>query len=56
MADGIMDEWYPIKPVTDPAVALAMIKIMIDEKIYHEDFVKNYTDSASLIDADTNYI
>ncbi len=52
LADGIMDEWYPIKPGTDLAVALAMIKIMLDEKIYNLDFVKNYTDAASLIDAD----
>lgn len=55
IADGIMDEWYPIKPGTDLAVALAMIKIIIDEKLYQEDFVKNYTDSASLIDADRKF-
>jgi anaerobic selenocysteine-containing dehydrogenase len=55
IADGIMDEWYPIKPGTDLAVALAMIKIMIDEKIYHEDFVKNYSDSVALIDADSKF-
>lgn len=52
-ADGIMDEYYPIKPGTDLAVTLAMIKIFLDEKIYNVDFVQNYTDAAALIDSET---
>ncbi|MDD2585800.1 MAG: molybdopterin-dependent oxidoreductase [Syntrophomonadaceae bacterium] len=53
LADGIIDEWYPIKPGTDLAVTLAMIKIILDEKLYQADFVKDYTDAAALIDTET---
>jgi len=53
IADGFADEWYPIKPGTDLAVALAMIKIIIDRKLYNEKFLKEYTDSAALVDEKT---
>lgn len=53
IADGMADEWYPIKPGTDLAVALAMIKTIIESKLYNEDFLKGYTDAAALVDEET---
>jgi len=37
------DEWYPIKPGTDLAVALAMINVIVTENLYAKEFVDNYT-------------
>ncbi|HEX3011681.1 MAG TPA: molybdopterin-dependent oxidoreductase [Syntrophomonadaceae bacterium] len=53
LADGLADEFYPIKPGTDLAVTLAMIKTIVDGKLYQEDFLKKYTDAGALIDSKT---
>jgi len=37
------DKWYPIKPGTDLAFVLAVINVIINEKLYNDDFVKEYT-------------
>ncbi|MBS1854343.1 MAG: molybdopterin-dependent oxidoreductase [Acidobacteria bacterium] len=37
------DEWYPIKPGSDLAVALAMINVIVSENLFNLDFVNNYT-------------
>jgi len=37
------DEWIPIKPGTDLAVALAMINVIVTEGLYDADYVANYT-------------
>ncbi len=37
------DEWIPIKPGTDPAVALAMINYIISNNLYAADFVHTKT-------------
>jgi thiosulfate reductase/polysulfide reductase chain A len=36
------DEWVPIRPGTDGAMALAMCRVIIDEKLYDEEFVTKY--------------
>ena len=38
------DEWIPIQPGGDSAMALAMCKVIIDEKLYDADFVSKYCD------------
>ncbi len=37
------DEWYPIRPGSDLAVALAMINVIISENLHDREFVDNFT-------------
>jgi thiosulfate reductase/polysulfide reductase chain A len=37
------NEWIPVKPGSDLAIALAMIQVIISENIYNKEFVDNYT-------------
>lgn len=37
------DKWYPVKPGTDLAFVLALINVVITEKLYNDDFVKEFT-------------
>jgi thiosulfate reductase / polysulfide reductase chain A len=39
----LADEWLPIRPGTDLALLLAMINVMVEEKLYDEEFVTNNT-------------
>ncbi len=40
---AISDIWIPIRPGTDAALALAMLNIIIGEKLYDEPFVMQWT-------------
>jgi len=65
---AIASEWIKIKPGTDPAFLLAMINVIIREKLYDEDFLKSHTNAPFLVydtgdevpelatDADGNYL
>ncbi len=39
----LADEWLPIKPGTDLAFLLGMINVMVKEKLYDKEFVKEKT-------------
>ena len=39
----LSDMWIPIEPGTDLALALAMIHVLIEEKLYDAEFVENWT-------------
>ena len=39
----IADRWIPIEPRTDGALALAMGHVIIDEQLYDQQFVENWT-------------
>lgn len=39
----LSDEWYPIRPGSDLAVALAIIHVLLAENLYDRDFVERYT-------------
>ncbi len=48
------DYWLPVRPgLSDTSIFLAITKILMDEKLYDEDFVMKYTDFPLLIRTDT---
>lgn len=49
-------QWIPLKPGTDAALILGMIKLIIDEKWYDEEFMAAYTGFPYLIDRATGEI
>jgi thiosulfate reductase/polysulfide reductase chain A len=40
---ALAHEWIPIKPGTDGALLLALIYVLVSEKLYHTSFVENHT-------------
>ncbi len=46
------DEWIQIDPATDAAFALGIVHVILNEKLYNEDFIKTYTDLPLLIRLD----
>jgi anaerobic selenocysteine-containing dehydrogenase len=40
---ALSDLWIPIRPGTDAALALAMLHVIVKEKLYDEPFVSNWT-------------
>ena len=49
---AIADEWVPIKPGTDGALMLAMIRELIVTGLYDREFLIQYSNSAQLINVD----
>lgn len=43
-ANGRAYKWLPVRPGTDSALALAMINVVINEKLYDKDFVSKWCD------------
>ena len=51
------DEWIPIRPGTDPALALGMMDQLINELgLYDREFLKKYTNGPYLIGSDGYYV
>lgn len=51
------DEWVPIRPGTDAALALAMANILVNELgIYDSAFLSNYTNAPYLVGEDGRYV
>ncbi len=46
---AIADEWVPIKPGTDGALLLAIIRELIETGLYDRDFLVQYTNAAELV-------
>lgn len=53
---AIADEWVPIKPGTDNALLLALIREIIQNQWYDQDFLVNYTNAAELVNIDESSI
>jgi anaerobic selenocysteine-containing dehydrogenase len=47
------DQWVPIRPATDAALAMAMIHVIIREGLYDEDFVARHTVGPMLVRGDS---
>lgn len=45
-------EWLPIRPTTDTALALGMLKVIVDEGLHNEQFLKEHSTAPCLVDAD----
>jgi anaerobic selenocysteine-containing dehydrogenase len=51
------DEWVPIRPGTDAAMALAMQHVLLNEiGVYDSPFLRRYTNAAYLVGADGHYV
>jgi len=50
----LADEWYPIRPGTDGALALSMIYVIINENLHNTSYILNYTVGPFLVRQDTN--
>jgi len=47
------DQWVPIRPATDAALAMAMIHVIIQEGLYDRDFVTRHTVGPFLVRGDS---
>ncbi len=48
------DLFAPVRPGTDAALALGMCQVLIEEGLYHDEFVKDQTDLSLLVRLDNN--
>ncbi len=49
---AIADEWIPIRPGTDGALLLAIVRELIETGLYDRDFLARYTNAGHLLDMD----
>lgn len=50
---GMADLWLPLKPGTDGALILSMINVMLEEKLYDDDFVRDWTSAPFIVKKST---
>ncbi|MEE8449371.1 MAG: molybdopterin-dependent oxidoreductase [Thermodesulfobacteriota bacterium] len=51
------DEWVPIRPGTDAALALGMLNLLLNEwEIYDAPFLRKYTNAPYLVGPDGSYV
>ena len=50
---GYSDWFIPVKPGSDPALALALAKILVDEGLFNHEFMLNKTVAPLLVDTST---
>ena len=51
------DEWVPIRPGTDSALALAMLNVLLNDLgIYDREFIKKHTNGPYLVKPDGYYM
>lgn len=48
------DEWVQINSSSDAAFALGIVNVILNEKLFDEDFIKTYTDMPLLVRLDTH--
>lgn len=54
---AMADQWIPINPGTDPALILAMMKVIIDNDLHDKTWLANYSCAPLLVsDADGKYV
>jgi anaerobic selenocysteine-containing dehydrogenase len=54
---GKANEWYPLRPATDLAIALAMANVIAnDVKIYDKDYLKKFTNGPYLVKNNGEYL
>jgi anaerobic selenocysteine-containing dehydrogenase len=51
---GKADVWLPVRPGADGALALSMIHVLLEERLYDEDFVRDWTNGTFLVREDTD--
>ncbi len=49
---AIADEWVPIKPGTDNALILAIVRELIETGLYDRDFLQDYSNAGQLVNCD----
>ncbi|MEA3372519.1 MAG: molybdopterin-dependent oxidoreductase [Campylobacterota bacterium] len=47
------DLWIPIKAGSDNILAMSVIQVILDQKLYKPEFMKQYTDLSFLVDVET---
>ncbi|ALU12141.1 hypothetical protein EYM_00785 [Ignicoccus islandicus DSM 13165] len=49
----VADKWIPIRPGTDLALLLALINVILNEKLYDEEYLIKYTNAPMLVNPTT---
>lgn len=53
---AIADQWIPIKPQTDPALALGMMNIIISKSLHDADWLVAHSNAPFLVKADGSFL